>query len=171
VQAHRDRWPVERLCAVMQLSTRGYRAWASRPACQRDRTDLKVLAHIREQYVLSKGTYGRPRMTMEIKEVGLDVGERRIGRLMKINGMRPIRTRRHKVTTDSQHRLGPENPWAANLLDGDFLAAAPNQKWAGEPQASEATSAISGPPRAGFTWLSSLICSAAEWSVGRSATG
>jgi putative transposase len=112
----------------MQVSTRGYRAWVSRPACQRDRTDLKVLAHIREQYALSKGTYGRPRMTMEIKEVGLDVGERRIGRLMKINGIRPIRTRRHKVTTDSQHRLGV----AANLLDGDFLASLPNQKWAGD---------------------------------------
>ena len=125
---HRDRWPVTGLCRVVQVSTRGYRAWAARPACQRERTDLKVLAHIREQYSLSKGTYGRPRMTMELKEVGLDVGERRVGRLMKINGIRPVRTRRHKVTTDSQHSLDV----AANLLDGDFLAEAPNQKWAGD---------------------------------------
>ncbi len=46
---------------------------------------MKVLAHIREQ-CLSLGSYGRPRMTMELKEVGLDVGERRVGRLMKIKG-------------------------------------------------------------------------------------
>ncbi|PKP98566.1 MAG: IS3 family transposase, partial [Alphaproteobacteria bacterium HGW-Alphaproteobacteria-15] len=39
-----------------------------------------------------------------------------------------VRTRRHKVTTDSRHRLGV----AANWLDGDFVAAAPNQKWAGD---------------------------------------
>ena len=39
---------------------------------------------------------------------------------------KPIRTRRHKVTTDSQHHLGV----AANLLGGDFLAAAPNQSGA-----------------------------------------
>ena len=26
------------------------------------------------------------KMTMELKEVGLDVGERRVGRLMRING-------------------------------------------------------------------------------------
>ena len=128
VHGHRDRWSVTGLCRVVQVSTRGYRAWAARPACQRERTDLKVLAHIREQYSLSKGTYGRPRMTMELKEVGLDVGERRVGRLMKINGIRPVRTRRHKVTTDSQHKLGI----AANVLDGDFLAEAPNQKWAGD---------------------------------------
>jgi len=48
---------------------------------------MKVLAHIREQYSLSLGSYGRPKMTMELKEVGLDVGERRVGRLMKINGI------------------------------------------------------------------------------------
>lgn len=43
---------------------------------------------------------------MELKEVGLNVGERRVGRLMKINGIKPVRTRKHKVTTDSHHRLG-----------------------------------------------------------------
>lgn len=128
VHEHRGRWSVEGLCRVLQLSTRGYRAWVARPVSQRARTDLKVLAHIREQYRLSKGTYGRPRMTLELKEEGLDVGERRVGRLMRINGIRPVRTRRHKVTTDSQHHLGV----APNLLDGDFLADAPNRKWAGD---------------------------------------
>ncbi|CAM3248903.1 hypothetical protein KOXY103107_17045 [Komagataeibacter xylinus] len=64
----------------MRVSARGYRAWTSRPACQRQRTDLKVLAHIREHYALSNGSYGRPRMTMEPGEAGLDVGERHVGR-------------------------------------------------------------------------------------------
>lgn len=89
---------------------------------------MKVLAHIREQYRLSLCSYGRPRMTMELKEVGLDVGERRVGRLMKINGIKPVRTHKHKVTTDSHHRLGV----AANWLDGDFAADAPNRTWAGD---------------------------------------
>ena len=65
---------------------------------------------------------------MELKEVGLDVGERRVGRLMKINGIRPVRARKHKVTTDSHHRLRV----AANWLDGNFVADAPNRKWAGD---------------------------------------
>jgi transposase InsO family protein len=88
---------------------------------------MAVLAHIREQYSLSLGSYGSPRMTMELKEAGLVVGERRVGRLMRMNGIKPVRTRRHKVTTDSNHRLGV----AANWLDGDFVADAPNRKWAG----------------------------------------
>jgi transposase InsO family protein len=119
---------VETICRVMQISPRGYRSWRTRPISQRSRTDMKVLAHIREQYSLSLGSYGRPRMTMELKEAGLAVGERRVGRLMKINGIKPVRTRRHKVTTDSNHRLGV----AANWLDGNFVADAPNQKWAGD---------------------------------------
>ncbi|WP_202820850.1 IS3 family transposase [Rhizorhabdus dicambivorans] len=128
VHSWRHRWPVELLCRVMLVSERGYRSWRSRPISQRARTDMKVLAHIREQYRLSLGSYGRPRMTMELKEVGLYVGERRVGRLMKINGIKPVRTRKHKVTTDSHHRLGV----AANWLDGNFAADAPNRKWAGD---------------------------------------
>lgn len=128
IHRHRHEWPIERLCQVLRVSARGYRAWTSRPVCQRQRTDLKVLAHIREHYALRNGSYGRPRMTMELREAGLDVGERRVGRLMKDNRIRPVRTRRHKVTTDSQHQSGI----VANLLDGDFLAEGPNQKWAGD---------------------------------------
>ncbi|GCD60091.1 transposase [Acetobacter pasteurianus NBRC 3280] len=112
----------------MRVSARGYRAWTSRPACQRQRTDLKVLTHIREHFALSNGSYGRPRMTMELREAGLDVGERRVGRLMKANGIRPVRTRGHKMTTDSHH----QSDIAANLLDGNFLAEGPNRKWAGD---------------------------------------
>lgn len=67
-------------------------------------------------------------MTMELREAGLDVGERRVGRLMKDNGIRPVRTRRHKVTTDSYH----QSDIVANLLDGSFLAEGPNQKWVGD---------------------------------------
>ena len=128
MESWRHVWSVETICRVLPVSTRGYRSWRSRPITRRTRTDMKVLAHIREQYSLSLGSYGRPRMTIELKEVGLDVGERRVGRLMRINSIKPVRTRRHKVTTDSHHRLGV----AANWLDGDFVADAPNRKWAGD---------------------------------------
>ena len=109
------------MCRVLQVSESSYRSWRSRPISRRERTDMRVLAHIREQYSLSLGSYGRRRMTMELKEAGGDVGERRVGRLMRINGIKPVRTRRHKVTTDSRHRLGV----AANWLDGDFAADVP----------------------------------------------
>jgi hypothetical protein len=45
--------------------------------------DMVVLAHIKEQSRLSLGSYGRPRMTEELKEVGVDVGHRRVALLPK----------------------------------------------------------------------------------------
>lgn len=128
VHSWRHVWPVEMLCRMLLVSPRGYRSWRTRPMSQRARMDMKMLAHIKDQYNLSLGSYGRPRMTMELKEAGLDVGERRVGRLMRINGIRPVRTRRHKVTTNSNHSLGI----APNLLDGNFAADMPNRKWAGD---------------------------------------
>jgi len=54
----------------MDVGERGYRAWRTRPACRRQRDDMVLLAHIREQHLLSLKTYGRPRMTEELKELG-----------------------------------------------------------------------------------------------------
>ena len=77
-----DMLPVKRLSQFMDVSSRGYRAFRSRPFSQSQRKDMVVLAHIREQFAMSLGSYGRPRMTEELKDIGLDVGHRRIGRLM-----------------------------------------------------------------------------------------
>ena len=128
VEEHRRVIPVNRLCEIMDVSPRGYRAWRSRPACRTQRTDMALLAHIREQFRLSLGSYGRPRMTEELKELGFDVGHRRIGRLMRENSMTVKRNKKFKATTDSNHSFNI----APNLLNRDFHADAPNQKW-GEP--------------------------------------
>ena len=117
-----------RVASDLGVSARGYQSWRMRPVSRRERGNVKVLAHISEHYSLSLGSYGRPRMTMELKEAGLDVGERRVGRLTKINGIRPVRTRKSKVTTNSNHSLGI----APNILDGDFATDTPNRKWAGD---------------------------------------
>ncbi|VDS10349.1 hypothetical protein PARHAE_03563 [Paracoccus haematequi] len=44
-------------------------------------------ARFREQHRLSLGSYGRPRMTEELNEPALRVGKRRVGRLMRQNGI------------------------------------------------------------------------------------
>ena len=121
-------WPIEFLCHVLRVSSRGFRAWQTRPISQTQRGDMVLLAHIREQHRMSLQSYGRPRMTEELRDLGLPVGHRRDGRLMRENGIKVVRTRKHKVTTDSNHRFNI----APNLLDQDFSTDAPNQKWAGD---------------------------------------
>lgn len=81
VEEQRGAFPIDRLCQRMNVSPRGLRAFRSRPASRSQRMDMIVLAHITEQSRLSLGSYGR--MTEELKEVGIDGGHRRAGRLMR----------------------------------------------------------------------------------------
>jgi transposase InsO family protein len=67
-------------------------------------------------------------MTEELQLLGVNVGHRRVGGLMRDNGIKIIRTQKYKATTDSNHTFNI----APNLLDQDFSAIGPNQKWAGD---------------------------------------
>lgn len=119
---------MKRLCQIMDVSPRGYRSWRSRPMSRSQRQDMLVLAHIRDQFAQSLGSYGRPRMTEELKELGLGVGHRRVGRLMRENGIEVKRNKTFRATTDSNHSFNI----APNLLNRDVTADKPNQKWAGD---------------------------------------
>jgi putative transposase len=90
------------------------------------------------QHRLSNGSYGRLGITKELNELGIRVGkplpgsglsanrERgRVGRLMRQNGIQVIRSRNFKRTTGSDHAFN----FAPNLLQQDFTASGPNQKW------------------------------------------
>jgi putative transposase len=117
--------PVATACAVLGVSASGYYAWKSREASSRRCRDLILLAHIRAEFSTSNETYGSPRMHAELKESGLSVGLHRVARLMRENGMKARQKTRFKRTTDSGHG----GPVAKNVLDQDFSATAPDQKW------------------------------------------
>ncbi|MFL5159816.1 MAG: IS3 family transposase [Microvirga sp.] len=125
IDAAKAEFPIQRLCQVLEVSQSGYFAWRSRPACQRQREDLVLLAHVRSAFRESNGTYGSPRMTRELQDQGLPIGRRRTARLMRENGLKARQKRRFKRTTDSHHAF----PIAPNLIDQDFSADRPNQKW------------------------------------------
>lgn len=63
-------------------------------------------------------------MTEELKELGLR-GQCRVGCLMRQHGIRIVRSRNFKCTTSSDEAFN----LAPNLLQQDFLASGPNQKW------------------------------------------
>ena len=67
-------------------------------------------------------------MAEGLKELGIAVGHRRVGRLMKENGIKVRRNKKFKATANSNHSFNI----APNLLNQDFYADHPNQKWAGD---------------------------------------
>ena len=50
IDAAKEEFPIQRLCQVLEVSQSGYFAWRSRPACQRQRDDLVLLAHVRRPF-------------------------------------------------------------------------------------------------------------------------
>ena len=134
--------------------------------------DLVILAHIREQHRLSLQSYGRPRMTEELQELGLKVGHRRVERLMGEDGIKIIRTQKYKATTDPC----PAG-YAEHAREGATTRSTSHQIcWIKISQRLApirnglATSATSGPVRAGCILPSSLTCILAASSAGLSVT-
>ncbi len=125
IDAKRAGVSIETACSVLNVSVSGYYAWTKRKASTRQADDMIMLAHIRAEFSTSNETYGSPRMHAELTESGLAIGLHRVARLMSDNGMKARQKTRFKKTTDSDHG----GPVATNVLDQDFTAEGPNEKW------------------------------------------
>ena len=125
IDAKRAGVPIETACSVLNVSVSGYYAWTKRKASTRQTDDMIMLAHIRAEFSTSNETYGSPRMHAELTESGLAIGLHRVARLMSDNGLKARQKTRFKKTTDSDHG----GPVATNVLDQDFTAEGPNEKW------------------------------------------
>ena len=93
--------------------------------CQHD--DMAMPAHIREQRHLNLQSYGRPRMSEKLQDLGVCVGQRCVGRLRRRNGIEMIRTRKYSITNDSNHTVNI----APYLLGQDFSATGPRPEMGG----------------------------------------
>jgi len=126
IDAEKAHHSVQRLCYCMGVSRSGYYAWRCRPASQRMKDDMVLLAHIRAAFEGSRASYGRPRMVAELRSMGFAVGHTRVGRLMRENGLQAIRTRRRP---SFPRRKTLPYGYAPNLLVQNFTASRPNAKW------------------------------------------
>jgi transposase InsO family protein len=126
IEDRRTDYPARVLCEVLEVSRAGYYAWRSRPESQRSAANRKLVNDIRRVHRDACGRYGSPRIHVELKAQGRGASRGRIERLMRHHGIRAIMARPRRVrTTDSRHDL----PIAPNLLDRNFVAAAPNRVW------------------------------------------
>jgi putative transposase len=128
VDAEKASFPVSLLCRELGISRSGYYASRSRPESTRAREDqrLKVLVHLAHRE--GRRNYGRPKVHEALKKMGEHVSPKRIGRLMREEGLRGKVRRRWTRTTDSAH----DQPVFENILNRDFTATAPNQRWVGD---------------------------------------
>jgi putative transposase len=125
ISDHRSALRVKKMCQAFRVSRSGYYNWRNRDLSNRERSNQMLFEQIKRVFKNSRDTYGSPRITAELKDQGQTCSQKRVARLMRLNGMAAKTKRKFKVTTDSAHNL----PVAANLVNRRFEAEHPNRLW------------------------------------------
>jgi putative transposase len=126
IAKHRNIWPVAWLCDAMGVSRSGFHAWLNRSPSDRSRSDEAVGRQVRASFLASDRTYGARRVWRDVLAEGVECGLHRIEQLMRLQALR-ARPRRRRLPKDEADRQSAAV--ASNLLDRQFAAELPNQKW------------------------------------------
>ena len=126
IAKHRGVWQTRSMCEVLGVSRGGFYEWLRRPESSRSRANRSLLVQIRTSFEQSDQTYGSPRVMRDLKAWGFPCGRHRVARLMLAAGLKARRKRRrlpYDLGVRAEHAIAP------NLLDRQFHASAPNQRW------------------------------------------
>ena len=125
MKANRAAYPVAVMCRLLEVSTSGYYAWLQRPASKRAQKDAALTGRIRRIHLVSRETYGAPRVHEELRDEGVRVGCKRVARLMRAAGLQGVSRRKRVRTTLRRPHAQP----APDLVNRDFHAVGPNRLW------------------------------------------
>lgn len=129
MKVYRVDYPLSGTCQCFNVSRSSYYAWLQRKNCQRLQKRQALDEQFKTLFHKHKQRYGAERLQMQMpKENGKSYDLKTIAASLKRLGLVAKAARKFKATTNSKHKL----PVFDNLLEQDFSASAPNQKWAGD---------------------------------------
>ncbi len=103
----------------------GFFAWRDRAPSARSTADAELTARIKAIHSGSRETYGAPRIHAELADEGIQIGRKRVERLMKVATIAGVSRRKGARTTFWDVRVRP----ACDLVDRNFYADEPNTLW------------------------------------------
>jgi putative transposase len=129
IAEHERVFSVKCMCRVFGVQRSGYYGWKQRPVSPRTQANAELLLKVRQAFFHSRCTYGSLRIWHYWIRRGYYFSRHRIARLMKSAHLIPVRmTKWHPRTT--RQRTGART--APNLLNQNFQATQPNEKWVGD---------------------------------------
>ena len=128
IAAKRAEHRVSILCRCLGVTRSGFYAWRRRPESTHAGTDRRLRVLVRASFDTSRRRYGSPRIHADLVDQDVHVSRKRVARVMREEGLKARARTRFKHTTDSDH----DQPVAANVLNQEFTADAPNQRWVGD---------------------------------------
>lgn len=120
--------PFATSCRALSVSPAWFYKWRDGdPSPQHARREqLKI--EIRRLFAKHRGTYGSPRITADLRDLGWAISENTVAKLMAELGLAARRKRRRKQTT----RQGRGRWRAPDLIGRDFATERLNHKWYGD---------------------------------------
>ena len=121
IYRHKDKYSISEMCRLFDVSRSGYYGFVKR--MNKPAKDLELSELIRECQVETKQTYGYRRVAIWLERKGVHHNPKTILRVMnKYSLLSVVRRRRYCNYSQALHRYD-------NLLNRDFHADRPNQKW------------------------------------------
>lgn len=125
MQEHIIEFSLKRMSNVFNVSRSGYYRFIKANLSERSEENMRLLEKIKETHEKSRQTYGSPRIHAELSMQGEICSRKRVARLMKQAGLQAKMRKRYKLTT----KANPKTTAAPNVLQQDFSAEMPNQRW------------------------------------------
>jgi putative transposase len=128
IEKHQGQYSVSRLCLMLGIKRSSFYAWKKRKPSLREKDNQALIEHIRRVHKKYRKIYGSPRVYVQLKKEEILCSKKRVARLMRQDGLKGQRKYRKVITTNSKHSF----PVAPNVLNREFQAEKPNQKWVGD---------------------------------------
>jgi transposase InsO family protein len=124
---HENEFRIATMCRLLTVSRSAYYQWRSQQSnlSERQQRREQLEEKIRAIHTMSKGTYGSPRITAQLRREGTVVNEKCVAKIMEEKNIRAKTKKRFKVTTNSTKTKNA----SPNHVQQDFSAARPNQLW------------------------------------------
>lgn len=121
---HRRDHAITLMCRVLRVARAGFYAWLHEPQSDHAREDARLLQLIRASYSASHGVYGARRIFGDLREAGESCGLHRVERIMRENGIKPVRGYKKPRSI-----AGRPSIIAPNRLQRAFTVTAANKVW------------------------------------------
>jgi putative transposase len=152
-------FPVVAACQAAGVTRSSYYAWTTNAAqgpSDRQREQARLVGEIRRVHARSHGTYGAPRVIVELRRRGWRVNHKRVERLMRAHGIVGYRPRRRRSLTRPDAGAAPAPDLLGRLFDPDQ----PDVAWCGDVTWI--------PTEEGWLYLASVLDLASRHLVGYS---
>ena len=123
-----EQYPIDLVCRTLGIKRSAYYRRKNTPQTLKEQDDNKLCEKVRKLFYENREEYGRLRMRKALKKDGYPMSEGKVRRIMQIEGLVPKKSKKYKATTNSKHKYQV----AENLLNHEFQAEKPNQKWCGD---------------------------------------